>query len=496
MTAIRKLLTLLAVVALAGPAVAQQDAAAGPSAAKQLPPEQAKALESWTYSLALQAAMWGSPAVIMYALRDHDATGPNSKAAPNSLWRMANTSTPELAEKSGYVLPNLSVIYGFGFLDLRREPVVMTLPDSGGLYYMVETVDMWTNAFAYPAGVEAGYKGGKVAYVAPGWQGELPPGVRRIDCPTPWILIQPRVHLPNQDGLAAAQKVLAAITTQGLSEYLGKPALPAPKYDYAVPERVNAKLPVSTMDFKDPLQFWEILSAVINENPPPQDEITALLPMFKPLGIELGKEWDRTKVNPIVLGAMTKASKNIAGVLAQLPVGRLTNGWYIPPPAMGTYGKNYAVRAVVARNGLTANTPKEAVYFMTRMDSEDKTITGAKSYTMTFKQTPPFNLPAFWALRMYDATNYYPVPNPINRYVLGSDTPDMKKNADGSVTVYLQRESPGRDKEANWLPAPAGPFLLILGTYAPGQALLDSLTDPNAYVPPPAVAVKQDHAPS
>jgi hypothetical protein len=235
-------------------------------------PAQAKSLENWSYALAVDAATWGSPLVTMYALRDNDAVGRNAKAAPNDIWRMENTSTPELAEKSGYVLPNLSVIYGFGFLDMRREPVILTLPDSGGLYYMVETVDMWTNAFTYPAGAVAGYKGGKFAYVGPGWKGELPAGVKRIDAPTPWILIQPRVHLPQQSGLAAARKVLSEIKTQTLSEYLGKPATPAPKDNYTPPDFVNPKLPVSALDFKDPLQFWDILSAAMNENPPPQDE--------------------------------------------------------------------------------------------------------------------------------------------------------------------------------------------------------------------------------
>jgi len=466
---------------------------AGPVAAEpkaQIPPEQAKALEDWSYSLAVQAATWGSPVVIMYALRNNDAMGPNPKAPPNSIWRMENTSTPELAEKAGYVLPNLSVIYGFGFLDLRQEPVVLTLPDSGGLYYMVETVDMWTNAFSYPAGAEAGYKGGKFAYVGPGWKGELPPGVKRIDAPTPWILIQPRVHLPQQSGLAAARKVLAEITTQGLSAYMGKPAPPAPTYDYAAPNFVNPKLPVSTLDFRDPLQFWEILSAAMNENPPPRDEIDAVLPMFKPLGIEPGKQWHRSGVNPIVLKAMARAAEAIPNILAKLPAGRPVNGWYMPPPTMGTYGKHYAIRALVARNGLTANTPKEAIYFLANLNSEDKPLTGANKYTMTFKHTPPFFQPAFWALRMFDATNYYPVPNPINRYVLGSDYPDMKKNPDGSLTIYLQHTSPGEEKEANWLPAPAGPFLLILGTYAPGEALIESLSKPSTYTPPPAVVVK------
>ena len=484
----KKLACVLAVLALmAEPVAAQQDSVAGkaPKPGAGVPPAQAKALEDWSYSLALQAATWGSPAVIMYALRDHDATGPKSKAPPNGLWRMENTSTPELAQKSGYVLPNLSVIYGFGFLDLRREPVILTLPDSAGLYYMVETVDMWTNAFAYPAGADAGYKGGKVAYVAPGWKGELPPGIKRIDAPTPWVLIQPRVHLPQESGLDAARKVLAEIKPQTLSEYLGKPAPAAPKDNYAVPNFINPKLPVSTLDFKDPLQFWEVLSAVINENPPPKDEIAAVLPMFAPLGIELGKQWDRTKVNPIVLKAMSRAAVDFPKIFATLPMGRPLNGWFIPPPTMGVYGTDYSIRAYVARNGLTANTPKEAVYLQAVLDGADQPLTGTKQYTMTFKEPPPFNEPAFWALRMFDATNYYPVPNPINRYVLGSDFPNMKKNADGSVTIYLQNKSPGKDKEANWLPAPAGPFMLILGTYAPGKALIEG-----TYVPPPAVAVK------
>jgi len=456
----------------------------GGTATLKIPAAQIKALDQYAYSLAVQAATWGSPAVIMYALRDHDATGPKAKAGPNSIWRMENTSTPELAEKSGYVLPNLSVIYGFGFLDLRAEPVILTVPDSDGLYYMVETVSMWTDAFAYPAGAEAGYKGGKFAYCAPGWQGELPADVKRIDCPTPWILIQPRIHLPQQSGLATAQKVLREVQVQPLSAYLGKPAPAAVKDDYVSPDFVNPKLPVSALDFKDPLQFWELLSAVINENPPPQNQIDALLPLFAPLGIVLGQPWDRTKVDPITLAAMARAAQDVPNILATLPVVQPKNGWFIPPPTMGVYGTNYIIRAYVARNGLTANTPQEAVYIQAVLDGQNLPLTGAKKYTLTFKEQPPFNEPSFWALRMFSAVNYYPVPNPIDRYVLGSDYPDMKKNADGSVTIYLQNTSPGKDLESNWLPAPAGPFMLILGTYAPGQELVEG-----KYVPPPIVEV-------
>lgn len=466
------------------------DGALPAKAVEKFTPEQTKTLDAWTYATALNAATWGGPLVIMYTLRYNDAVGPKVKAEPNSLWRMENITTPSIAEQEGYVLPNDSVLYGFGFLDLRQEPVILNLPDSEGRYYMVETVDMYTNAFAYPVGVTAGYKGGKYAMVAPGWKGELPAELKRIDCPTPWVLIQPRVHMPNPGELAAARKVLAGITLQGLSEYTGKQALLAPKYDYAAPQLLNPKLPVSDLDFKDPLQFWDILSAAMNENPPPANEISALLPMFKPLGLELGKQWDRSKVDPVVLKAMARAANDIQPMMNTLPVGRLTNGWFIPPPTIGDPGTDYKIRAIVARVGLTANTPREAVYLDGVLGSDGKPLTGAKRYTMTFTKTPPYNKPAFWALRMFDAKNSYPVPNPLNRYVLGSDYPDMKYNADGSLTIYLQADNPGKDKEANWLPAPRGPFLVILGTYAPGEALIESLSNPNAYTPPPAVVVK------
>lgn len=464
--------------------LAQTQAASAP----KYTPAQAKALEDWSYALAVNAATWGSPVVIMYALRNNDAVGANVKAPPNDLWRMDDISTPELAEKSGYVLPNCSMIYGFGFLDLRQEPVVLTLPDSGGRYYMVETVDMWTNAFAYPAGVVNGYKGGKYVYVGPGWKGTLPAGLRRIDTPTPWILIQPRVHMPTPSEVDAARKVLAGIKVQTLSAYLGKP-LPAPKYNYPPPDFGNPKLPVSALDFKDPLQFWEILSAAMNENPPTKAEIQSVLPMFKPLGLEFGKQWDRSQVDPIVLKAMARAAVEVPQLLTQLPFGRLENGWFIPSPTIGDPQQHYKIRAIIARIGLTANTPKEAVYFEAVSDSEGNPLTGAKNYTITFKETPPYIKPGLWQLRMFDGTNSYPVPNPINRYVTGSDV-NLKRNPDGSATIYVQAESPGKDKESNWLPAPKGPMIVILAEYPPGEAIVKSLSDPSAYVVPPFVPVQ------
>ena len=154
-------------------------------------------------------------------------------------------------------------------------------------------------------------KGGKFAYVGPGWNGTLPPDVKRINAPTPWILIQPRVHLPNQSGLERARKVLARSPYKPFQPTWSKPARCPRPSSVSAPDLVNPKLPVSALDLKDPLQFWEILSAVINENPPPKDEITALLPMFKPLGLEVGKQWDRSKLDPVTLNSMSRAAAEI-----------------------------------------------------------------------------------------------------------------------------------------------------------------------------------------
>ena len=178
--------TTLAAASAVGSVLHAQSVQAQAASPAQTPakytPEQAKALEDWTYAVALDAANWGSPAVIMYNLRANDAVGPKPKAAPNSIWRMEDISTPKLSVEAGYVTPNVNVIYGFGFLDLGPEPIILTVPDSKGRYYLVEIVDMYTNAFAYVGGLATGYKGGKYP-CRPRFKGKLPEGVHRIDCP-------------------------------------------------------------------------------------------------------------------------------------------------------------------------------------------------------------------------------------------------------------------------------------------------------------------------
>ncbi len=458
-----------------------------------LPPLDAKgkaALHGYAYSLALQAAVWGIAPTTFYAWRYNDALKPGAHATPGDIWRMSDISTPELSEKAGYVTPNVNTVYGFGFMDLGPEPIILTVPNSHGRYYMVEILDAYTNAFAYAGGVATGYDGGTFALIAPGWKGTLPAGVRRIYSPTRWVVLQPRVHIKNPADLPGAKAVLDEITTQPLSKFLGTAAPAVVKYDYPAPDFADPKLPVSANFYKDPLQFWDILSNAINENPPPQAQIEALLPLFAPLGIELGKKWDRANVHPVVLEAMKEAAANIGmKTLVDIPPGKIRDGWVWMWPSTGNFRTDYFTRAQIVRWGLSANTLEEAVYIGALLDGENKPLMGEKKYTVTMKP-PAFLEPAFWSVTMYDYQNNYTVPNPINRYSLGSDDP-LKLNADGTVTLYFQSTSPGKDKESNWLPSPAtGRWYLNLRAYAPGTATIQSAFNSDVYAPAGIVEVK------
>ncbi len=283
----------------------------------------------------------------------------------------------------------------------------------------------------------------------------------------------------------AAKAVLDAVTVEGLAGAGGGNAPAAPAYHYAAPEFSDAKRPVSALAFKDPLQFWELLAEALIENPPPADQVSALLPLFAPLGIAPGKPWDRAKIDPVITAAMAKVATGLGTTLALLPGGTFRNGWRLPPPTIGNFGTDYGTRARIARNGVTANTPREAIYIGGFAGSDGKPLSGSHRYAVTFTVLPPFVEPGFWSLTLYDSATNYTVPNPINRYALGSDDKTLQRNADGSLTVYLQTGSPGPAKAANWLPAPAGQYYLILRAYAPGEGLLRSQAEPDGFPLPP-----------
>jgi hypothetical protein len=281
----------------------------------------------------------------------------------------------------------------------------------------------------------------------------------------------------------------------GLAQHNGGPAPQAVAYRYDAP-KINPEVASGQMQFLDPLQFWEIFSAAMNENPPPAWEITSVLPQFKYLGIELGKPWKREGMPPLILEQMKVAAESIGPMMMPLlPVlGNTANGWIIPTPNVGMAGADYPARAIVAVFGLTSNTPQEAIYYTAVSDGRNQPLNGAKQYTMTFKEQMPCIAPVtpgFWSISVYDSVTGYTVLNPINRYSLGSDD-TLKHNADGSFTLYVQADNPGAEREANWLPTSSGPFYLIIRVYAPAAATVAALQNPATFQgPPPMVPVPE-----
>ena len=491
-TNIRRAVLALGVAACMNPSVTR--------AQEPLPPAQARAIETIVRTLSIEAATYCAPIVAMYNLRYSIAFAPGARSKPGEIWRFDEIATPEVVRQTGYVTPNVNVLYGYGFVDLRREPLVLNVPDSHGRYYVVQMVDMWTNSFAYAGGAATGYGGGRFALVAPGWRGSLPTGITRIEAPTPWIELQPRVFVKDKADLAAAKAVLDQITITGLAEYEGRAAPPAPTYDYEVPQ-LDPDIASSRMPFKDPVQFWRICSAAMNENPPPEAQLQATLPAFRVLGLaRIGRQWTPQSVDPHVLQVMTGVAGRIVGILSDAAgLEGTRNGWVIPPASVGDAGADYTVRAVVAVKGLTANTAQQAVYYDASIDRDGQPLTGAKRYTLTFAGDTSYLAsipPGFWSLTMYDAASGYTVDNPIDRYALGS-ADHLSKNPDGSFTIYIQHDDPGPDRRSNWLPSPEGPFYVNLRNYAPVPAVYQRLKLPQTFVaPPPLVPVVESNGAS
>lgn len=254
------------------------------------------------------------------------------------------------------------------------------------------------------------------------------------------------------------------------------------------------KVASSQLQFVDPLQFWSLFSAVMNENPPPQGQIEQVLPLFKYLGIELGKQWKPEDVNPLILAEMKVAAQQAGAMMNVVGpiVGKPSNGWDVPPINFGATGADYLTRGINSVLGLTANTTTEAIYTLGALGADGKPLDGNKAYTITFQASNPYIQvipPGFWSVTMYDGATKLTVPNPINRYFLGSAN-DLKKNDDGSVTMYLQATSPGADKESNWLPSLTGPFYLLLRNYAPQPSAIEVLKNTSANPMPPIVPVQ------
>ena len=415
-------------------------------------------------AIAREAYVYGFPMVDSYRIQYayfFDSQSPEFKAPWN---RIVNTPRVYTPADTAIQTPNSDTPYSFVGMDLRAEPVVLTVPRiEKERYFSIQLIDAYTFNFAYVGSRATGNDGGSYLIAGPHWKGDLPKGVTKvIRSETEFVFALYRTQLFNPGDLDNVMNVQAGYKAQTLSEFLGAPApAAAPVIDFIKP--------LTPAEEKTSSQFFNILNFVLQFCPTDPSE-TELMARFAKIGVGAGKTLDSNKLSPEMKEAIEQGMKDawaeFAGFAKLADAGKVTSG-----DVFGTreYLKNnYLYRMAAAVMGIYGNSKLEAMYPVYAVDSDDKKLNGADRYTVRFApgQLPPVN--AFWSLTMYELPQSLLVANPINRYLLNSPMlPQFKRDPDGGLTLIVQTEPPDKDKEANWLPAPKGPFIMYLRLYWP-----------------------------
>ena len=395
-----------------------------------------------------------------------------------------NVPTYPPADDRGVVRPNFDTLYSIAYLDMTKEPVVVSVPDTNGRYYLLPMLDMWSDVFASPGWRMTGTQAGNFLVTPPGWRPDLrerfidefklPRDTQRIDAPTPYVWVIGRTKTDGPADYDAVRKIQAGFKVTLLSEW-GKPPKPAEvKIDPSIDMKTPPKIQVDTM----PAGKYFAYAAELLKLQPPHITDEPILAQMKRIGIEPGKSFDIEKVSPAVKKALESAPEAAQKLMEwKIPtLARVANHWSMNTDTMGVYGNYYLKRAILAQIGLGANLPEDAIYPLNLSDDTGRPLDGSNKYTLHFEKsaTPPVN--AFWSVTLYDSEGFQ-VANPLNRFAVSSWMP-FKYDPDGALTLYFQNESPGKDKEANWLPAPKGAFNLTMRLYAPKSEALTGRWNP------------------
>jgi hypothetical protein len=421
-------------------------------------------------AIAEEAYIYGYPMVDSYRIQHAyfvDRENPEFKASWNHIRNIARVFTPD---DKAVQTPNSDTPYSMLGLDLRAEPIVLTVPPvEKERYFSVQLIDLYTFNFGYIGSRATGNDGGSFLIAGPGWKGETPKGVKKvIPSETELLLAAYRTQLFNPGDLDNVKKVQAGYKAQPLSAFLGQPApKAAPAIDFIKP--------LTPEQQKTSLELFNILNFLLQFCPTNPSE-TQLMESFAKIGVGAGKTFDESKLSPEAKTAMKQGIADAWADLAKLEK-RIDAKEVASGDMFGTreYLKNnYLYRMAAAVLGIYGNSKMEAMYPIYAIDTEGKKLDGANRYTVRFApgQLPPVN--AFWSLTMYELPSSLLVANPLNRYLLNSPMlPQFKRDTDRGITFYIQNESPGADKEANWLPAPKGPFVMVMRLYWPTPAALD-----------------------
>jgi hypothetical protein len=430
--------------------------------------------------IAKEAYIFGYPLVLMDVTRQVGTACPSPTAMCAPINQFANAPAFPDHTFTDVVRPNADTLYSAAWLDLSKDPMVLSVPDTKGRYYLMPMLDAWTNVFASPGSRTTGTGKGDFAVVGPGFKGKLPAGLKKIESPTNLVWIIGRTQTNGKADYGAVHAIQKEYKLTPLSAW-GKPYTPPAKVP--VDPKVSKEPPVKQVEKMDAQTFFGRLNALMQANPPAAADAKAMQ-KFAAIGIAPGKKFSLEGLDPAVKTALEKGVKDAYQEIlaeAKKPRGKVVNGWILAYD-LGSYGTKYLHRAAVAWVGLGANLPEDAIYPINRVDGEGKPLTGQNKYVMHFTkdQIPPVK--AFWSLTLYNDKQAF-VENPLNRYAIG-DRDKLKFNPDGSLDLYIQHESPGKDKESNWLPAPKDGFDLVLRLYWPKKSVLDG-----TWAPPPVKKV-------
>ncbi|MEN7530780.1 DUF1254 domain-containing protein [Cupriavidus sp. DL-D2] len=424
-------------------------------------PEQAR-------TLAREAYIYGYPVVASYTTlysQAVDRDDANFKAPLNQIGHASGTFSPR---DTAIITPNADTPYSFAWLDLRAEPMVLTLPAvEAERYYSVQLLDIYTHIFGFLGTRETGNKGGRFLVAGPNWKGPTPAGIDRVvrsESDIAYALY--RTQLFDDADLARVNQIQKRYTVQPLSAFLGKPA-PAASPAIAWP-RPQADATQGVALFR----YLDVMLGLAQANPGE----AALMQRLAAIGVGPGLSFDERALTPEIRQAMEAGIADARADLATFQAKKLRTGEVRAGELFGSRAKlqnNYLYRYAGAALGIYGVTPDEAIYLSYQADSERKPLDGRNAYTLRFAKDalPPAN--AFWSITMYDSKSKLLVENPINRYLINSRMlGKLKRDADGGITLQLQRAAPVGASE-NWLPTPDGPFYAVLRMYLPKAEVVD-----------------------
>ncbi|MGB8964800.1 MAG: DUF1254 domain-containing protein [Candidatus Cybelea sp.] len=432
--------------------------------------------EQDAHDIGVDAYVYFYPLVLMDLTRKQLTNVDQREAGKGPINLFVSVPAYPPADFKGVVRSNFDTLYSLAWLDLTEEPLVVSVPDTEGRYYLLPMLDMWSDVFASPGWRTTGTKLGNFLVTPPGWSGSLPAGFTRIAATTPYVWIIGRTKTDGPADYDAVHKIQDGYRVTSLSRWGSAPERLSVKNDPTVDMKTP---PMVQVDCMPAGAFFSYAAELLKLHPPHATDQPIIAQMER-IGIEPGKSFDISKLDPAVQTVLAEVPAAAQQLMKwKVPtVARVANNWSMNTDTMGVYGNYYLKRAIVAQLGLGANVPEDAIYPLNLGDEDGKPLDGSNRYTIHFEKgaTPPVD--AFWSITLYDADGFQ-VANALNRFAVSSWMP-LKYNADGSLDIYFQSDSPGTENEANWLPAPKAPFNLTMRLYSPKD---DALT--GKWNPPP-----------